>query len=478
MKKTLAYILAMLMMLTMLPTVALAAGGSGTKADPYLVGVEGELTSAFAAGGYIKLTGDIALGDFTGNKFVIADGKAVTLDLNGKTIGGHASDENVGTSILWIKGNSSLAINDSSSGQTGKITISDTGVQKGTYGVGIFTLKVTHGTIIVNGGTIENTGTTDVPYSIDVYASEGDGTLIVNGGKIISAKAAIRAATPNAAYKSTVTINSGFVQGGTSGIWIQQDGLQNGSAAVAVHGGVVRGVKYNAIYADAKNDDTDEIEIIVTDGVLTNNSATSATVEFSTGDGKIEITGGTIFNTVQGGTTVATTGDGSNVTVKDAKLSSIPSIAGAAIQANTVVTVLPLIANDETLVKAGVDPTFMIIIPTAVDFGTLAKNDGTKTKAFDVAASGVLIEDGSQIQVSVVSGFVMKDKDGAGNIELAYVLNNAQGQVSTAAVFANFVENRTEGGTVTVDTAAITKAGSYKGTMVFGISYVPPTLEG
>ena len=144
--------------------------------------------------------------------------------------------------------------------------------------------------------------------------------------------------------------------------------------------------------------------------------------------------------------------------------------------AQWVTSVCPDSAESE--VKADVNPTFTIIIPTAVDFGTLAKNDGTKTKDFNVAASGVLIEDGAKIAVSVESAFVMKDKDGTGNIDLAYVLNNSEDPVSTAAVFANFVEDRTENGTVTVDTATIRKAGSYKGTMVFGISYVSPIHEG
>ena len=60
--------------------------------------------------------------------------------------------------------------------------------------------------------------------------------------------------------------------------------------------------------------------------------------------------------------------------------------------------------------------------------------------------------------------------DGAGNT-LAYTLKNSTSGVGSGGVFTTFDGARTETGSVNVDTADITKAGSYSGTMTFTISY-------
>ena len=44
--------------------------------------------------------------------------------------------------------------------------------------------------------------------------------------------------------------------------------------------------------------------------------------------------------------------------------------------------------------SAGVDPTYTIIIPASVDFGTLVKGDEFVYQPFDVTASDLVIEDG------------------------------------------------------------------------------------
>jgi hypothetical protein len=66
----------------------------------------------------------------------------------------------------------------------------------------------------------------------------------------------------------------------------------------------------------------------------------------------------------------------------------------------------------------------------------------------------------------------MKDNNGAGSVPLAYTLSNESGQITPPAAFATFTGNGTEDGSTTVDPSAITAAGSYRGTMVFTISYL------
>ena len=128
----------------------------------------------------------------------------------------------------------------------------------------------------------------------------------------------------------------------------------------------------------------------------------------------------------------------------------------------------PIPQSQDTEVKAGVDPTYTIVIPASVDFGTLVKGTGNITREFDVTAQNVLIEADAEIEVSVASLTAMTDESGTGS--LAYVLRNETAPVSTG-LFATFEGNDTEDGTVTVNTNNILIAGSYKGTMVFAISY-------
>ena len=130
----------------------------------------------------------------------------------------------------------------------------------------------------------------------------------------------------------------------------------------------------------------------------------------------------------------------------------------------------PIPQSQDTEVVAGVDPTYTIVIPASVDFGTLVKGTGNITREFDVTAQNVLIEAEAEIHVSVASLTSMKDANGLGSNSLAYTLRNETVPVASG-LFATFEGNRTEDGTVTVDTNSILIAGSYKGTMTFAISY-------
>ena len=100
------------------------------------------------------------------------------------------------------------------------------------------------------------------------------------------------------------------------------------------------------------------------------------------------------------------------------------------------------------------DPTYTIIIPTSVDFGTLVKTDAANwvTEDFDVAAQGVVIESGASIDVDVTGPFVMNDDDGVqGSVELPYILSNEAGAITItladpSAPFATFPSAATADG--------------------------------
>ena len=125
--------------------------------------------------------------------------------------------------------------------------------------------------------------------------------------------------------------------------------------------------------------------------------------------------------------------------------------------------------DENTVVTAGVDPTYTIVIPAAVNFGTLQKDTGLRTQNFPVTAQNVLIENGKAIIVSVNSNFNMA----SGTTLLGYLLNKPGGGVMTGDgdTFAQFSVSETQTGSVEVDTDDIVKAGSYQGTMTFTIAY-------
>ena len=146
--------------------------------------------------------------------------------------------------------------------------------------------------------------------------------------------------------------------------------------------------------------------------------------------------------------------------------------------ANTIDSSLATMTKTITVVdpvveiSASIDPSYIIVIPAAVDFGTMVKDSGTIGHEFVVEAKSVALEDGYHIRVGVTSDFVMKDKDGTGDISLPYLLENSVPiQMTSGATFSTFTGDRNETGKISVNTNNIEKAGSYKGNMVFTIAY-------
>ena len=146
----------------------------------------------------------------------------------------------------------------------------------------------------------------------------------------------------------------------------------------------------------------------------------------------------------------------------------------------------PHLSKTETEVKASVNPSYIIVIPSSVNFGSLVRGSGIITKAFNVTAQGLVIENGMKVKVSVTSDYKMEEKTNATN-KLDYSLyNDPNGSPfpNKETEFASFTSTQepddtgsiTHQGRVTVNTNNISTAGSYQDTMVFSIQYVPATV--
>lgn len=143
-------LLALALVLTLLPVSALAV----TK----IVTDESTLRTAVAQSGDIQLGEDISLTE----GLAIPDGVSVTIDLNGKTL-----SNTTASPLITVSGRASLTIQDT--GSSGKI------VSEGTV------VRVeAKGTIAVQGGTLETTGS----YSYALFLSNSKENNTITGGTL------------------------------------------------------------------------------------------------------------------------------------------------------------------------------------------------------------------------------------------------------------------------------------------------------
>lgn len=132
-------------------------------------------------------------------------------------------------------------------------------------------------------------------------------------------------------------------------------------------------------------------------------------------------------------------------------------------------------ADKSTEVTANADVAYMVIIPASVNFGTIIRDDGIKTKDFDVSVVSALVESGYSIKVqNTTTPLEMKDKNGTGSKTLPFVLTQPSGLFTfTAAALEDGKETITTG-KLTCDTANLLVAGAYRGYMTFSVDYVTP----
>ncbi len=123
------------------------------------------------------------------------------------------------------------------------------------------------------------------------------------------------------------------------------------------------------------------------------------------------------------------------------------------------------VTNPGTEVTANAGITYTVIIPASVDFGTIYKSMPEQSKAFPITVQDALLEEGKKITVvNATAAMAMKDNNGAGSNSLAFALSQNT---------FDFTADGTANATVSCTPADLQKAGSYKGTMTFSVSYLP-----
>lgn len=197
-------ILAFAMVVSLLPATALAAGGTGTVGDPYLVASAQDMTDALNQGGpeiYIRLSGSFTVD--SAQNWTIGSGKSVVLDLAGYTLTNTYDALNY--FVLKVNGGS-LTLEDSSPAKTGTIDVNGSN----SYGIQILG---TGSTFIMNGGTVTSEG----KCALDMYSLTQNATVVINGGKLATEKHS-NAAIGVRGSDTTFTMRGGEIVN-PSGMW-------------------------------------------------------------------------------------------------------------------------------------------------------------------------------------------------------------------------------------------------------------------
>lgn len=199
-KRVLSAALSLCMLLTLLPTAALATGDETT--DP---GTSPASTLPESKDGVIKLTENVALTK------TASISENTTLDLNGYTV-------SAGTTALSVTNNAKLIVQDSSVDKTGKISSTNTN--------DCAAVQLNSGTLVLESGCIEST-----QYGVSVF--EGS-TATINGGSITSEYACLSGNNTKGDMNFIVT-------GGTLTSTKSEAIYMPGQVTLDISGGVVKG---------------------------------------------------------------------------------------------------------------------------------------------------------------------------------------------------------------------------------------------
>lgn len=160
----------------------------------------------------------------------ISNSKEITLDLNGFTITG---TDNIIGSFSLITNKGELTITDSIG--NGKMTLKATN-NRGWNAYSSVISNTVGGKLIVENGTIEHLGGTDMAYGID-NLTNGKGTYaetIINGGTIKSTYRAIRQFLNGVEAQNILTVNGGIVEGTNKSIWMQDPSANSNTGTLTV----------------------------------------------------------------------------------------------------------------------------------------------------------------------------------------------------------------------------------------------------
>lgn len=200
-KRALSAALSLCLLLTLLPTAALATGDEESTTP----GTSPATTLPESENGVIKLTENVALSDTTS---ISAD---TTLDLNGYTVSAE-------TTVLSVTNGAKLIVQDSSAGKEGKIS--------STNSAGYAAVQLNAGRLVLESGCIEST-----QYGVSVF--EGS-TATINGGSISSEYACLSGNNTKGDMNFIVT-------GGTLTSTKSEAIYMPGQVTLYISGGVVKG---------------------------------------------------------------------------------------------------------------------------------------------------------------------------------------------------------------------------------------------
>ena len=200
-KRVLSAALSLCMLLTLLPTAALATGDEESTTP----GTSPATTLPESENGVIKLTENVALSDTTS---ISAD---TTLDLNGYTVSAE-------TTVLSVTNGAKLIVQDSSAGKEGKIS--------STNSAGYAAVQLNAGRLVLESGCITST-----QYGVSVF--EGS-TATINGGSITSEYACLSGNNTKGDMNFIVT-------GGTLTSTKSEAIYMPGQVTLDISGGVVKG---------------------------------------------------------------------------------------------------------------------------------------------------------------------------------------------------------------------------------------------
>ena len=187
---------------------------------------EAELVAALEANLQVVFDADVEIT----TPIKIANGKNVVIKLNNNTVSGV---DNGTASYGLITNNGNLTIEG-----PGKMAVSATN-NRGWNAYSSVISNGPNGVLVVNGGTIEHLGGTDMAYGIDVLTNGniGDAHCTINGGHIKSTYRAIRQFLNSNSKMNTLVVNGGVIEGANKSVWMQDPSAKSNIGKLVVEAG-------------------------------------------------------------------------------------------------------------------------------------------------------------------------------------------------------------------------------------------------